>query len=256
MFYSIVITLVLPPTCFFAGLFIALLVKWRWPRVGKGLLWCLLLVVYLSTTPYLAGELMAPLQPYEPIDAENPDPEVGAIVVLGAGIYFGSPEYWLASAPLAYAETGDSLSLERVQYAAYLTRMTGIPILVSGGPTGPDPELSVARTMEQSLIREFGVPGRWVEEESENTWRNAELSAELLKAQGIRKVYVVTHAWHMPRAMLSFEGTGIEAIPAPTRFESRAEPIAQDFIPSAKAMLDTFYAVHEILGNIWYRWNR
>lgn len=253
MFYNIVTLLVLPPTCFFVLLLLGLLLKRRWPRLGSGFLWLLLMVVYLSTTPFVAGELMAPLQPYGPIDAEKPDPEVGAIVVLGAGIYYEPPEYWEASTPLAYAETADSLSLQRVEFAAYLARMTGIPILVSGGVTSADPQLSVARALKQTLERDFAVPVRWIEEESRNTWLNAQHSAELLRAAGVRKIYLVTHAWHMPRAMFSFEGTGIQAIPAPTRFVSRADPIFEDFFPSAAALLTTFYAVHEYLGLAWYR---
>jgi uncharacterized SAM-binding protein YcdF (DUF218 family) len=255
MFQTIVTFLVLPPTCFFVLLLVALLIKRWWRRVGLGLLWALLLVVYASTTPYVAGELMAPLQPYEPINPEQPDPEVGAIVVLGAGIYFGSPEYWQPSYPDAYSETADSLSLQRVEYAAYLARMTGLPILVSGGATGPDPQLTVARAMEQTLERDFAMPVRWVEEHSANTWENARYSAELLRSAGIQKAYVVTHAWHMPRTMYSFEHTSLEAIPASTRFVSRSEPIWLDFMPSAKSLLTTFYAVHAYLGLAWYQMN-
>lgn len=253
MFYDIVTWLVLPPASFFVLLLLGLLAKWRWPRLGTGLLWVLLLVVYLSTTPYMAGELMAPLQPYGPIDVEHPDPDVGAIVVLGAGIYFGAPEYREASTPLAYSETGDALSLERVEFAAYLARMTGIPILVSGGAISPDAGLTVSRAMKQALERDFGIPVRWVEEESWNTWTNAQASAALLKDQGIGKIYLVTHAWHMPRAMYAFAKTGIDAVPAPTRFVSRADPVWEDFLPSARALLTTHYAVHEHLGLLWYR---
>ncbi|MGD1876710.1 MAG: YdcF family protein [Kiloniellaceae bacterium] len=255
MFYDIVTRLVLPPASFFVLLLLGLLVKRRWPRLGKGLLWALLLVAYLSTTPYMAGELMAPLQPYGPIDVEQPDPDVGAIVVLGAGIYFDAPEYSEASTPLAYSETGDGLSLERIEFTAYLARMTGIPVLVSGGAIGRDAGLTVSRAMKQALERDFGVPVRWVEEESWNTWANAQFSAALLKQQRIRKIYLVTHAWHMPRAMFSFAQTGIEAIPAPTRFVSRADPVWEDFLPSARALLTTYYAVHEHLGLLWYRLN-
>jgi len=253
MFYSIVTQLVLPPALFLVLLFVGLLLKWRWPRLGRSFLWVLLLAVYLCTTPWLAGELMAPLQPYGPVDAENPDPEAGAIVVLGAGIYFGAPEYREASTPLAYSETGDALSLERVEYAAWLFRMTGIPILVSGGSISPDEQMTVSRAMKQALERDFAVPVRWVEEESWNTWTNAEFSAELLAQQGVRKAYVVTHAWHMPRAMLSFASTGIVAIPAPTRYFFPAEPVWQDFFPSPHALLATYYAFHEYIGLLWYR---
>lgn len=255
MFQTIVTILVLPPTCFFVLLLLALLIKRWWRRVGTGLVWALLLVVYASTTPYVAGELMAPLQPYGPINPEQPDPEVGAIVILGAGIYYGSPEYWQPSYPNAYSETADSLSLQRAEYAAYLTRMTGLPILVSGGATGPDPQLTVARAIEQTLERDFAVPVRWVEERSVNTWENAHFSADMLQNVGIEKVYVVTHAWHMPRAMYSFEHTELQAIPAPTRFVSRAQSFWLDFLPSAKAFVITKYALYERLGLLWYRFH-
>jgi uncharacterized SAM-binding protein YcdF (DUF218 family) len=253
VFQTIVTLLVLPPTCFFVLLLLALLVKRWWRRAGLGLLWALLLVVYASTTPYVAGELMAPLQPYGPVNPEQPDPEVGAIVVLGAGIYYGSPEYWEPSYPDAYAETGDSLSLQRAEYAAYLARMTGLPILVSGGATGPDPQLTVARAIKQALERHFAIPVRWVEEDSSNTWENAQFSAELLSSLGVQKAYIVTHAWHMPRAMYSFEQTALEAVPAPTRFVTRAELYWLDFVPSANAFRITYYAMYERFGLAWYR---
>lgn len=255
MLYEIAVRLILPPASFLLLLLLGLLLKRRWPRLGRGFLWALLAVVYLCTTPWLAGELMAPLQPYDPVDVEHPDPDVGAIVVLGAGIYFDAPEYREASTPLAYSETGDALSLERVEFTAYLARMTGIPILVSGGAISPDEDLTVARSMKQALERDFGIPVRWVEEESWNTWTNAEFSAALLKQQNIRKIYLVTHAWHMPRAMYSFANTGIEAIPAPTRYFFRADPVWRDFFPSPHALEAVYYALHEHIGLLWYRLN-
>ena len=61
MFYKILKTLLLPPTVFFVLFFAGCLVmKWR-PRLGRAVLWILLALVYLTTTPFTAGELMAPL---------------------------------------------------------------------------------------------------------------------------------------------------------------------------------------------------
>lgn len=253
MFYSLAKSLALPPTAFFVLFLLGLLIKrWR-PRLGRGFLWILLGLVYLSTTPFAAGELMAPLQQYAPVDPESPDPEAGAIVVLGAGIYFAAPEYLQTSAPHAYSDTANALSLQRVEYAAYLARNTQIPILVSGGATGPNPEITVARAMKQTLERDFGVEVRWVEEESDSTMSNAERVAQILQREGVRRFYLVTHAWHMPRAMIAFERTQVVPLPAPTRYVSRAEPRWQDFVPSAKAFLTTYYATHEWLGIAWYR---
>src|SRR3546814_18396819 len=116
------LTLVLPPTCFFVLLLAALLLR-RWSRrLGRWLLWSLLLVVYASTTPFVAIALIAPLQPYPPVDPLQPDDDVDAIVVLGAGIYYWAPEYRVPEDdPLSGLRAG-RLTLQRLQYAAYIAR--------------------------------------------------------------------------------------------------------------------------------------
>ncbi len=253
MLYAILKTLVLPPTSLFILFLVAWLLKKRWPRLGRALLWGLLLVVYLATTPFIAGELMAPLQPYGAVDTENPDPDVDAIIVLSAGLYSSAPEYWQPTAPSYGVDAAGSLTLQRLQYAAYLSKAIGKPILVTGGLTGPDPDRSIAQVMSRALEEDFGVPVRWVENQADSTRTNAELSAKILRAEGVDKVYLVTHAWHMPRAMFSFLPTGLEVVPAPTRFFSRADPLWTDFIPSAQAFHGTYYAIHEWVGILWYR---
>lgn len=253
MLYTFVKTVVLPPTSFFLLLFVGLLLRRRWPGLGRIFLTALLLAVYLATTPFLAGELMAPLQTFGPVDLENPDPKVEAILVLGAGVYFDAPEYRPSEGSETGVDAPDSLSLQRAEYAAYLAKATGKPVMVSGGPTDMSDGPTLAQVMQITLQRDFGVSVRWVEDRSDNTKTNVMLSAALLREQGIRKIYLVTHAWHMPRAVIAFEQSGIDVVPAPTRFVSRSEMELQDFIPSAKALLLNFYAIHEWLGIAWYR---
>ena len=253
MFYKILKTLVLPPTSFFVVFFIGLLLtRWR-PRLGRAVLWSLLAVVYLSSTSFVAGELMAPLQPYAPLDLDDLDPKVGAIIVLSAGVYDSAPEYQPSGEGSPVVDAAGSLTLQRLQYAAYLFKASGKPSLVTGGPTGAVPERRIADAMKQTLERDFGVPVRWVEDRALSTQSNAEFSSALLLGEGIDSAYLVTHAWHMPRAMIAFEGSRVAVIPAPTRFFSRTEPLWNDFIPSAHAFRATFYAVHEWLGLAWYR---
>jgi uncharacterized SAM-binding protein YcdF (DUF218 family) len=253
LLYTFVKTVVLPPTSFFVLLFVGLLLRRRWPGLGRIFLSILLLVVYLATTPFLAGELMAPLQTFGPVDLENPDPEVEAILVLGAGVYFDAPEYRPSEGTEMGVDAPDSLSLQRAEYAAYLAKATGKPVMVSGGPTDLSDGRTLAQVMQITLQRDFGVSVRWVEDRSDNTKTNVMLSASLLREQGIRRIYLVTHAWHMPRAIIAFEQSGIDVVPAPTRFVSRSEMELQDFVPSAKALLMNFYAIHEWLGIAWYR---
>src|SRR5512138_2323880 len=144
MLYSIAKILALPPTSFFVLLLLGLLLA-RWKRrLGRAYLWGLLVLVYLSTTPFAAGELMAPLQPYAAIDPRRPDPDVGAIVVLGAGIYPAAPEYPSSDTDDAFGLSVGPLTLQRLQYGAFLAKTLGHPILVSGGPAGVAPAIRVA----------------------------------------------------------------------------------------------------------------
>lgn len=254
MFRDILKILVLPPTSLLVGFLLSALVMGRRPRLGRGILWGSLIVFYFISTPFLAGELMAPLQPYHALRLDEPDPNAQAIVVLGAGSYSSAPEYWRPEAPPYGVDQSGDLTLQRVQYAAYLARALNLPVLVSGGVTGGEPERTVARSMKRALANDFQIPVRWLEEHSYNTWTNAQFSVRILQAEGIRRVYLVTHAWHMPRAVFAFEKAGLEVVPAPTRFVSRATPEWTDFLPSARAFITSYYAIHEGLGLVWSRW--
>lgn len=253
MFYKILKTLVLPPTSFFVLFFAGwLLTRWR-PRLGRALLWSLLAVVYLATTPFVAGELMAPLQPYGPVELDNLAPEAGAIVILSAGVYHRPPEYQQPGGLASDVDAAGSLTLQRLQYGAFLSKASGKPILVTGGPVSNAPERTIANAMRHALEQDFGVPVRWVEDRADSTRTNAEYSSAMLRGEGIDTIYLVTHAWHMPRALIAFEGSGLKVLPAPTRFYSRADPLWGDFVPSVQALRATSYAVHEWIGIAWYR---
>src|SRR3546814_16226272 len=134
------LTLVLPPTCFFVLLLAALLLR-RWSRrLGRWLLWSLLLVVYASTTPFVAIALIAPLQPYPPVDPLQPDDDVDAIVVLGAGLSYLEPAYPVPEAdPISGLRTG-RLPLPRLQSPADLASPPAQPNLAPAGPATPPPQ--------------------------------------------------------------------------------------------------------------------
>ena len=74
-----------------------------------------------------------------------------------------------------------------------------------------------------------------------------------LASARIRQVYLVTHAWHMPRARLAFERAGFEVIPAPTGYTTRQKPSLLAFLPSGDGLLHSCIFCREILGLIWYR---
>lgn len=129
---------------------------------------------------------------------------------------------------------------------ARLQRTTGLPVLASGG----DGE---AATIKAQLAREFGVPVRWTEADSLTTEENALFSAKILAGARIRKILLVTHALHMPRAQRLFSDTGLEVIAAPTDFSSAVTLRWADLWPSAEGRKLAKPALHEIFGLAWYR---
>ena len=91
----------------------------------------------------------------------------------------------------------------------------------------------------QAALREFGVSATWVEEGSNNTLENARLTSAMLERAGIKTIYLVTHAWHMPRARMAFERAGFNVIPAPTAYRTHVRVTPLDFVPNARALEDS-----------------
>lgn len=224
-----------------------LLYRQQRSRLGLALAASGLALLYLLSTPAVSQLLMSPLQtaPAVPL-AELSEQGAEAIIVLGAGRREDAEEYGI--------DTLNALALERLRYAALIARRTDLPVLVSGGLArdGHPPE---AMLMMEILEAEFGVPIRWVEADSRNTYENAQYSSQILQAAQIGRAFVVSHAWHMPRVLWSFEQFGLDVIPAPTAFEQwgKGPMVARDFLPDARALQKTSFALHEYVGNLFYR---
>jgi uncharacterized SAM-binding protein YcdF (DUF218 family) len=125
-------------------------------------------------------------------------------------------------------------------------------VLVSGGAPLGNPKTE-AQLMRNVLEQEFRIPVQWSEEASHNTFENARYSFRLLQQHGIRRIYLVTHAWHMPRARKAFETAGFEVVPAPTAFTTRYQTDLLAWIPQAEAMRDSRIYLREQIGRLWYR---
>ena len=236
---------VLPPLVFFIFLALGYLIRRRHPTIHQSIILIVLSTAWLSSTPLVATLLLRSLQWYpavapQALTAKGPQ----AIVILAAGRRHDSPEYG--------GDTVDALTLERVRYGAFVARMTGLPVILSGGPDKPD-QLALSDLMREVLETELRVSPMWVERKSQTTAENARYVSEILRNHGIAHIYLVTHAWHMPRAAAAFRHMNVTVTPAPTGFiNNRASPNIQDFLPSPWALSATGYALHEWLGLLWY----
>jgi uncharacterized SAM-binding protein YcdF (DUF218 family) len=174
-----------------------------------------------------------------------------AIVILGGGRRKGALE-----TPLEYQQQDLSpSSMERLRYGTRLAKQTNLPILVTGG--APDKaarqEFSEAFMMKLVLEKELGLSPQWLESQSNTTQENAKLTAAILKVEGIKTIYLVTHFWHMPRAKAVFQKEGLHVIEAPMGFYQKTTFTPLDFYPSGEGFQRTRWIWHEILGNLWYR---
>lgn len=240
---NLISAFLLPPLSL---LLIAALGLWQWhkhPFIARALLTLSFSLLWLLATPYVAEALLHELEG-DPYVTNTDKPLADAIVVLGGGTYFHAPEYG--------GDTVNHDTLERLRFAAKLHRATGKPILVSGGkPLGNS--LSEGQQMKQVLEQDFNVPVRWVEGESDNTQQNAQLSYAMLKPGNIKRIYLVTHAWHMARAVQVFQDAGFQVIPAPTAYTTRYQIDLLAFIPNVYALRDSRIFMHELIGIFWYQ---
>ncbi|MCB9654017.1 MAG: YdcF family protein [Deltaproteobacteria bacterium] len=177
----------------------------------------------------------------------------GAIVVLGGGSRKHAPEYRSEDDDRAHP-TVHNRSLARVRYAVRVHRMTGLPVLASGGSF--DGQRAEADSMAALLTEDFQIdPAQiWIERTSRTTWENAVNSAALLRTHDIDSVLLVTTAIHEPRARAAFEAQGIKALPAPTAFSNHGIEFfsLSAWIPSMSAINETHYAFYEWIGRLWY----
>jgi uncharacterized SAM-binding protein YcdF (DUF218 family) len=172
-----------------------------------------------------------------------------AIVVLGGGHRDFAPEYGVSELP--------PRGIERLRYGVWLARQTELPMLFSGGRGhGARPGQSEAEIAARVAERDFGRPLKWTESESRDTRENALRSVALLRQQGIERIVLVTHGYHMARSLANFRSaiaigsTNIQLVAAPMGIEPLAKPRLLDFLPTAAGYTQVRLVLHEFVGRL------
>jgi uncharacterized SAM-binding protein YcdF (DUF218 family) len=239
--------LLLPPGLFLLLIVCAWWLKSRRPRLARTLFVIGLLGMWAMSLPIVVQWSAMAIERIPPLPQDQwatLAQRADAIVVLGSGRERKDPT-WGADIPTGVA-------LERMRFAARLSKASGLPILTTGGLHYGEPP-SEAAIMADSLRDDFGVNVRWQEGESRTTWENASLTAAILLPQGIKRVVVVTQAWHMPRSVWSFEKAGFSVVAAPVGFLSvdNARPFG-GWTPEARAVWQSGQLLNEAAGLLAY----
>lgn len=247
--------LLLPPVpCL---LLIVLGLRWTGPRpqLGRALILVGVVLIWLSACTGPARWLHRQLDLDRPplgarqLEAMKADESATrtAILVLGGGM--------AASADDPRRGELNAHSLERLRLGIRLARATGWPLAFSGGrgwaqSSGIDD--AEADAAQRSATRDFAYPLTWLEAESRDTAENAERSVALLREHGVRRVLIVTHAWHMPRAIALFASAAGKAGPtlveAPLPNEGAVLAPWLDWMPSSKGFELVRTGLREWLG--------
>lgn len=246
--------LLLPPVPFLLMILVGARLMYR----ARLLAWTLLLVGTLSTwamcTSAVSGALAnVLLMPPRALSAS----EIGdlkkspktAILVLGGGRELLAPEYGLSNLT--------PLGLERLRFGIWLSRETGLPLGFSGGIGHGAPEgASEAEIAARIAEREFGRPLKWTESLSRDTTENAARSLSMLRDAGIERIVLVTHDFHMRRALAAFErakqrsGTPMEMTAAPMGLDAPGRLRVHDWFPSRQGFSETRIVLHEWIGRL------
>ena len=240
--------LFMPPGLFLLLIVLGWWLRRRFPRLAAGCLTAGLGGLWLFSLPAVVEWSAQRLETEPALPATqwaDLAPRADVIVVLGGGRELADPG-WGSDQP-------SLLALERVRYAARLAKASGLPVLTTGGLHYGAPP-SEAALMAEVLARDFDVAVRWQEGESRTTWENATHTAALLEKAGMRRVVLVTQAWHMPRSRWSFEQAGLQVVSAPMGFLGTANGRpAGGWLPESKALWQNGMLLNEAIGLLAYR---
>lgn len=199
-------------------------------------------MLYITSIHAFAGVLMRNLESsyYPPKDFKA---DAGAIVVLGGGATPDTPN-------IGSKGHLSGTSISRLVTAVKIHNRTNLPVIVTGGKVFCDSgnEADIARRQ----LLELGIKPRdiIVENQSRTTQENAIYTSRILKNMDVKKVILVTSAYHMKRSVFCFKKTGIGTIPFPTDYSMsiKAKLHFNLFAPSYGGLSTTGVALHEYLG--------
>lgn len=101
-----------------------------------------------------------------------------------------------------------------------------------------------------------GVPAAAIDVTGEvaNTLDEAQQTAKYCAEHGIKRIILVTSAWHLPRAVRTFRKAGVEIVPFPVdfRYDARRAVVPVDFLPNAGGLENTELALRECYGIAFY----
>jgi len=209
-----------------------------------------LILVIVPAIPLVSWSLLRSIERIYPTYPISRYPEAQAIVVLGGTVSR------IAVPRFEPEETGGSRLLPAVRL--YRAGKAKVIVVTGGDPyIAPDGSTRTQAHDMRTVLEDMGIPSKdiWIQPRSRNTEEDILFSSQLIKERGISKAFLVTNAFHMRRAMVLAQKTGIEWIPVPTGHEALDVPFtAWSFFPAWGNINDTNRVLKELIGFRYAQW--
>jgi uncharacterized SAM-binding protein YcdF (DUF218 family) len=238
-------TLLLPPAAPLLLVLLGLLLAARKKAAGLALIFLAAALLWLLSCHAVAVWLAQNILPqHAPLQvAALKSGGVQAIVVLGGGVHPVAPEYGEPQASAA--------ATMRLRYGAWLARQSGLPVAFAGGlgwGAAGEQVASEGDVARRAAQQDYGLTLRWIDNQSRDTAENARMLRPLLLKDKVQRIALVTHAWHMPRAVGAFERAGFTVVPAPMGFILPSRNGVLQWLPSADGLGTSQLVLKEWLG--------
>ena len=215
--------------------------KW-WPVAAA------LVILYVASTTVVSDRLIGWLESRYPAVAVAQVEGADATVVLG-GIL--GPK----SAPGKMVNWLETVERFEAGVALLQAGKSGSLVFTGARISWEPRETLEGEDLKRLAVARGVAPGKiLVTTEISNTADEARAVAGLMKANGWKKIILVTTAWHMPRAARLFRAAGVEftAFPVDYRTDPGRPLTLLDFLPRAEALWGTETALRECYGYAFY----
>jgi len=248
---KIISTIILPPGFILGLMVLFLVVFWKkWFNQGSFFFsfYLLIIIIFglLSSEP-VSEKLIYPLESFNIKRIENePQEKAELIIVLGGGSI-------IKSGPSLHAEL-TSTTRDRVLEGLILQKERKLPLLFTGGNVLKGENAPGEADAVKNLFMRFGLDkdSYILEKKSRNTYENAVFSSRKTEK---RKIVLITSAFHAKRSVRCFEKAGFKVLElrkVDFRIDEKKMTLL-DFLPSMNAFQNSYTALHEYIGILYYR---
>ena len=217
------------------------------------------LVIAVPAMPLVSDALLRQLEDQAAALTPKSIPKADAVLVLGGGIR-PAPTQGLG---VEVNEAGD-----RLLCGVRLWKQGTAPVLITSGARvsfQPNDPIAPEAVLGQQLAQELGVPASAVllNDQARTTGEEAQRIKKLAADRGWNELIVVTSAFHIPRALASFQHqSDLEIIPVACDY--RLEPQSKDqsftwsellikVMPNSDSLKQTTQVLKEHLGLLVYK---